>query len=107
MIVQHFLRTGRMNSDDLFLRQQRLLARNSQLRAEIADVVQGLRKPLAIADAARACLKWLHQNPILPLAALLAMVLVRPQRIIFLGSRAWWAWSMFNRVKIWLNATSR
>jgi hypothetical protein len=102
--MRHFLQADRMSSDDLVLRQQRLLARNSQLRSEMADVVQGLRKPLAIADAAHACLKWLHQNPILPLVALLAMVLVRPQRVISLGGRAWWVWSMFNRVKTWLNA---
>lgn len=106
MIAQNFFRQGRMDIDELFLRQQRLLARSSQLRLHMADVVQEFKKPLAIADSVQACLQWLYHNPLWPLSTLLVVVVLRPRRVISWGGRAWWAWKAFKRAKMWINARS-
>lgn len=92
-----------MNADELFLRQQRLLERSAQLRFGMVDVVQGLKKPLVIADGAKACLQWLYQNPLWPLGSLLILVILRPKRAISWGARAWWTWKMFKRAKLWVS----
>lgn len=95
-----------MSTDDLLVRQQRLLLRSKQLRRALADQAQVLKGPLALADQARCGLKWLHDNPLWPLGALLVLLLLRPRRMLLWGGRVWWAWSSFKRVRNWLTSTT-
>lgn len=103
MIDLRLHRTANMSIDELFLRQQRLLARSSQLRLDVADVIQGLKKPLAMADTAHACFKWLRQNPLIPSTALLLLLFLHPHRIVSWGGRVWWMWKLFKRLKALVN----
>ena len=91
-----------MNNDELLLRQQRLLARSSQLRLALADQAQVFKRPLAVADQAQASLQWLYRNPQWPLGALLVLVVLRPRRAILWGGRLWWAWNTFKRAQNWI-----
>ena len=91
-----------MNNDELLLRQQRLLARSSQLRLALADQAQVFKRPLAVADQAQASLQWLYRNPQWPLGALLVLVVLRPRRVIVWGGRLLGAWNTFNRVQNWI-----
>lgn len=92
-----------MNHDDLALRQQRLLMRSAELRADWAHQVQGLKGPLVIADQARAGLQWLARNPAWPLGCLLVLIVVRPGRALVWGGRLWWAWGMYRRADHWIS----
>jgi hypothetical protein len=92
-----------MNKDELFLHQQRLLARSSELRLNLIHTAQAFKKPLAAADRTHASLQWLYNNPLWPTSALLMLMLLRPRRAISWGSRAWWAWKTFSRVKKWID----
>lgn len=91
-----------MHSDELIMRQQRLLARSAQLRLTLAGQAQSLIKPLAVADQVRNSLRWLYRNPLWPLGAVLVLVVLRPRRMLLWGGRAWWAWGSFKRVRSWL-----
>lgn len=91
-----------MNHDDLAVRQQRLLVRSAQLRLELADQAQVLRRPLALADRAQRGLQWLYRNPQWPLGALVLVILVRPRRTVILAGRLWWTWRTFKQAQHWL-----
>lgn len=91
-----------MNSDELTLRQQRLLGRSAALRAEWTQQVQGVKRPLAIADQARAAVQWLVRNPAWPLGGLLLLIVLRPGRAVVWGSRLWWAWKTYQRMVPWI-----
>ena len=95
-----------MNTDELVVRQQRLLLRSAQLRLALAAQVQVLKGPLAVADQARSGLKWLYNNPRWPLGVLLVLLVLRPRRIVLWGGRAWWAWASFKRVRNGLTTTT-
>jgi len=91
-----------MKQNDLALRQQRLLVRSAQLRLVLGDQAQVLRRPLALADQAKAGLQWLCRNPQWPLGALVFVVLVRPRRALVWGGRLWWGWKTFKQTQKWL-----
>lgn len=93
-----------MNNDELFLRQQRLLMRSSELRLNFINTAQVIKKPLAAADHVQAGLKWLYHNPQWPISALLLLAILRPQRALSWGTRAWWTWKTFKRAKRWIGA---
>lgn len=89
-----------MKPVDPAVRQQRLLQRSAELRLSLANQAQGLKKPLAVVDKARAGVQWLYRNPIWPLGAGLLGALILPKRAMLLwGGRAWAAWSTFKRVR--------
>jgi hypothetical protein len=81
-------------------RQQHLLARSAELRASVAQQAQGLKKPLALADKARAAAQWAYSNPVLPLGVGLVLAVVLPKRTLLIwGGRLWGAWTAYNRVR--------
>lgn len=86
-----------MNNSDLLIRQQRLLARSSQLRLTLAEQAQVLVAPLALVDQVRHGVQWLYRNPHWPLGALLALAVLRPRRALTWGGRVWWTWRMYQR----------
>jgi hypothetical protein len=91
-----------MNKRELQQRQQALLLRSTQLRLTLQDQAQVFRRPLALADTAQTGLQWLYRNPAWPIGALTLVLLLRPQRAIAWGGRAWWAWNTYQRVQDWV-----
>lgn len=81
-------------------RQRYLLARSAELRVSVAQQAQGLKKPLALADKARAAAQWAYSNPVLPLGVGLVLAVVLPKRTLLIwGGRLWGAWTAYNRVR--------
>ncbi|MEO6291268.1 MAG: YqjK-like family protein [Burkholderiaceae bacterium] len=82
------------------LRQQQLQERSATLRGSVAAEAQSLKKPLALADKARAGLQWASRNPVLPLGVSLVLAVVLPKRTLLIwGGRLWGAWTAYNRVR--------
>jgi len=73
--------------------------RSGQLRADLSLQVQGLRKPLGLADQARSALQWLARNPEWPLGAVVVLVLLRPSRALRWASYAWNGYGAYRRVQ--------
>lgn len=97
-----------MSKLDPAARQQHLLARSAELRLSLAEQAQGLKKPLALADQARAGVQWLYRNPVWPLGVGLLMAIVLPKRAMLLwGGRVWGAWSTFKSVRHLVEAKSQ
>lgn len=94
-----------MNRDELTLRQQRLLGRSAALRADWTRQVQGVKRPLAVADRVRAAVQGLVRNPAWPLGGLLLLVVVRPGRVVVWGGRLWWAWKTYRQMGHWIART--
>lgn len=85
--------------DELMLRRGQLLLRSTQLRAQWGKQVQGLRRPLGVADEARAGVQWLLRNPVWPLAALAVVVVLRPRRVWRLAGLGLGAFSAYQRAQ--------
>ncbi len=101
-----------MNADDpravaLAQRQQRLLLQIAQQRGEVARAWHDLQPPLLLADRVRQAWLWLRAHPEWPLAAGVALVLLRPRRTMRWGLRAWWGWRQWQRLRRWLPAGRR
>ncbi len=89
-----------MKKPDPATRQQQLLARSAELRASVTQEAQSLKKPLALADKARAAAQWAYSNPVLPLGVGLVLAVVLPKRTLLIwGGRLWGAWTAYNRVR--------
>jgi len=83
-------------------RQQQLLQRSAELRGDVAQAWLRLQAPLGIADQVHAGWLWLRRHPELPLAGMLALVVLRPRRVWRWGGRLWWLWRRWRRVQRWL-----
>ena len=92
-----------MSNDDLVLRQQRLLMRSVELRSNLTDQAQVFKRPLAVADQARAALQWLYRNPQWPLGALVVVAVLKPRRAIIWSGLFLLAWRSFKRVQNWIS----
>jgi hypothetical protein len=90
-----------MQHDDLVLRQQRLLLRSAQLRLDLREQLNGFQKPLLMLDKVQSGLHWIYRNPAWPTAALLALLVLRPQRTLKWVTRLWWAWGAYQRARNW------
>ena len=91
-----------MNNIDLLLRQQRLLIRSAQLRANLNHSADMIRTPLHVIDRTRTTIEWLYQHPLYPSIALAALVLLKPRRALTWGKHLWGGWLTFQRLRQWL-----
>jgi hypothetical protein len=91
-----------MKHRELLIHQHQLLLRNEQLRIKMADQLQVLRAPLAVADQAQRGLQWLCRNPHWPIGALVLLLVLRPRRAALWGGRWWWIWKTFKKTRDWL-----
>lgn len=79
----------------LAVQRERLRMRADGQRQSIAASVRGLDVPLRVIDRAAGGVRWLKLNPAAAVAALVAVVLVRPRSVATLaqgGLRLWAAW---------------
>lgn len=90
-----------MNPDDLRLRQQRLLIRSTELRLTLSQQLQSLQRPAAWADQLQARWVWLYQHPQWPAAALVALLVLRPKRLLTWTGKLWWLWKSAQQVRRW------
>ncbi len=95
-----------MNNNDLFLRQQRLLLRSAQLRLDLAEQTQVLKKPFAWVDRLSSGALWVRRNPQWPVGLLFALSLTRPRMAWRWGSRLWWGWKAYARIRQWAHNQS-
>jgi hypothetical protein len=91
-----------MDSDELALRQQRLLLRSAALRANLSQQIFLLKKPLDAVDQVRSAWHWLVRHPEWPLGGMLLLFVIRPARTVAWGGRLWWAWRTYQRVGGWI-----
>ena len=91
---------NKRDSLDPLLRQQQLQERSAKLRASVAAETQSFKKPLALADKARAGMQWVFRNPVLPVGVGLLLAVALPKRAMLIwGGRLWGAWTAYNRVR--------
>lgn len=83
----------------LALRQQQLLARSSELRQQWVQQTQTWQRPLAWLDRGMQAWQWLRARPAVPLAAAVALVLLRPRRAWRWSMTLWWGWRQWRRLQ--------
>jgi YqjK-like protein len=88
-----------LSNAQLLQRREALRHRSSLLRQDWGVQVQVLRKPLGLADQARAATQWLVQHPEWPLGAALLIVLLRPGRALRWATFAWQGYGVVRRVR--------
>jgi hypothetical protein len=84
---------------EVLLRRERLLLRSGQLRQDWAQQVQVLRKPLGLADQARAGAQWLMQHPEWPIGVATLLIVLRPGRALRWASYAWQGYGLYRRAQ--------
>ena len=85
--------------DDLLRRRERLILRSAMLRQDWGRQVQGLRRPLNVADKAREATHWLVRYPEWPIGAALVIVLLRPGRALRWVSYGLQGYGIYRRVQ--------
>jgi hypothetical protein len=85
--------------DEVLRRREQLIQRSERLRAEWSQQVQVVRKPLGLADQARAATHWLLQHPEWPLGLAALVVLLRPGRVLRWATYAWQGYGLYRRVQ--------
>lgn len=89
-----------MKKPDPAIRQQQLLASSAELRASVGTHAQGLKKPLALLDKARAGAQWVSHNRVASMGVGLVLAVVLPKRTMLIwGGRLWGAWTAYNSVR--------
>jgi hypothetical protein len=87
---------------ELQLRRERLLTRSAELRGTLAAQWGVLRQP-PWAIEARAGLDWMKAHPQMLAGALVALVVLRPRRVLRWGGQALAAWQLWRRLRpLWI-----
>jgi hypothetical protein len=88
-----------MSTDDVRMRQQRLLVRSTELRHTLHQQLQSLQRPAAIADRLKAGLLWLYLHPQWPAGAMALWLILKPRRFITWTRRVWWLWKTTQKLR--------
>jgi hypothetical protein len=88
-----------MSTDDVRLRQQRLLVHSTELRHTLHQQLQSLQRPAAIGDRLKAGLLWLYLHPQWPAGALALWLILKPRRFITWTGRVWWLWKTTQKLR--------
>ncbi len=88
----------------LLVRRELLLQRSADLRAQIGLQAQSWRRPMAWADRARDGLRWLRRHPEWPVGAGVALLVMRPRRLLRWSVRGWAVWRLWRRWGPWVQA---
>lgn len=83
----------------LALRKQRLLLRSAELRGRIGSQAQPLLPLFAAADRLHGGWVWLRRHPVVPVAALTALLVARPRGVLRWLRRGWLLWQMSARLR--------
>jgi hypothetical protein len=67
------------------------------MRLVVAGHAQALERPLAIGDRLLDGVRWLRANPAWPIGTAVALLAMRPRRLLRWSSRLWWGWRVWRR----------
>ena len=84
---------------ELALKKQRLQMRSAALRDNLADHARVLQPLFGFADRCLAAGRWLRQNPALPVATLVALLVARPRSLLRWLRRGWFAWKAVGKLR--------
>jgi len=84
---------------ELALKKQRLQIASESLRSEFALCAAGLAPAFAAADCAVEGGRWLRRNPELVVAAMVALVVIRPRRAWRWARRAFIGWQAWRKLR--------
>ena len=84
---------------ELALRKQRLQIASEGLRADFGDYAAGLRPVFTAADYAVEGAQWLRRKPELVVAAMVALVVIRPRSAWRWARRAFVSWQAWQKVR--------
>lgn len=84
---------------ELALKKQRLQMRSAVLREDFAAYAAGLRPGLALADRGRSALRWLRRHPLLPVAAMAALLVSHPRAALRWVRRGFIAWQTLSKLR--------
>lgn len=86
-----------MSAVDLALRKQALLQQSAALRQQATVQARGLAPAFALADAVRTAGRWLAAHPLVPLALVAGIAIVRPRVAFRWARRAWLGVQLWQR----------
>ena len=84
---------------ELALKKQRLRLKSAALRADFAEQAGALAPAFSAVDRVQAGISWLRRHPVLPVAALVALLVVRPRTMLRLAGRGWLVWRAVQRLR--------
>jgi len=84
---------------ELALKRQRLQMQSAALRAAVADHAAAWTPAFAAVDRVRLGVAWLRRHPALPVAALVAVLVVRPRAVLRLAGRGWLIWGTLKQLR--------
>jgi hypothetical protein len=82
---------------ELAARRERLRMRSTELRLVVGRNAQVLQRPLAVADQVIAGGRWLREHPEWPVGTAVALIVMRPRRLLRWSGRLWWGWRLWRR----------
>lgn len=80
-------------------RQALLQLRSGLLRERLVLQSLALSPALGWADRAWTAAQWLRSHLVWPAAAIVALVVLRPRRVLGWTGRALWAWQLWRRAQ--------
>ena len=81
------------------LKKQQLQIQSRQLRNDWEHHAQGVKPAFSAADTALRGLSWLRQHPAVPVAVVVAVVVVKPALVWRVGRGAWLGWQAWQRYR--------
>ena len=86
---------------DLALRKQALQQQSAVLRERLAGHAAAVAPALALVDEVRSGWRWVRDHPLVPLAAGLGLLLLRPRATFRLLRRGVVVWQIVRRFRRW------
>ncbi len=79
---------------EILLRRQQLLVQVAAQRAEVAQIVEGWRRPLRVVNAGLSVLRFLRAHPV-AVALTAGLVAARRRKLKGLTKMAWRLWGIY------------
>jgi hypothetical protein len=92
---------------EVLRRREQLILRSGLLRTQWSQQIQVLRRPLGVADQARAGVQWLMQHPEWPLGVAALIFVLRPGRALRWASYGLQGYGLYRRAQRLLNRPPR
>lgn len=83
---------------ELALKKQYLQIRSAALREACADYAVGLTPIFTFADRVHNGYIWLRRHPVLPVAALVALLVSRPRAVLRWIKRGFFVWQALHKL---------
>lgn len=84
---------------ELALKKQRLRIRSAVLRGDFSAYAAGCKPAFRVADRGGSVLCWLRRHPLVPVAAMVALLVARPRAALRWAQRGFFAWQTLRRLR--------